>query len=57
MGLEISRTDFYNLLRKRDQVKLSDQEEARVVITYLDDHGSHVFVDEQYVLNNLGNRT
>ena len=38
-------------------MKLSDQEEARLIITYLNDQGCHVFVDEVYVLDNLGNKT
>jgi uncharacterized membrane protein YvbJ len=57
MGLEIDRREFYNLLQKRGEVKLTDQEEIRVIITYLNDQSCHVFVDEQYVLDNLGNKT
>jgi hypothetical protein len=57
IGLEIERREFYNLWRKREEVKLLDQEEARLIITYLDGQGCHVFVDKQYVLDNLRNKT
>jgi hypothetical protein len=56
MGLEIDRKEYYNLLRTRDTTKLTDQQEARVIITYLNDQGCHVFVDEQYILDHLGNK-
>ena len=36
---------------------MTAQEEARAIITYLNDEGCHAFVDEQYVLDNLGNKT
>jgi hypothetical protein len=49
MGLEIDRKEFYNLLRKRSEVNLTDQEEARMIITYLSHSGCYVFVDKSYV--------
>jgi hypothetical protein len=57
IGLEIDRREFHNLLRIRGEVKLTNREEAQVIITYLSDQGCHVFVDEQYVLDNLRNKT
>jgi hypothetical protein len=57
IGLEIDRKECYNLVRKRSEGKVTDQEEARIILTYLNDQGCHVFVDEVYVLNNLGNKT
>jgi hypothetical protein len=57
MGLRIDRKEYYNLVRKRSEGKVTDQEEARIILTYLNDQGCHVFVDEVYVLDNLGNKT
>jgi hypothetical protein len=57
MGLEIERKEFYNLWRKQGETKLSDQEEARIIITYLNDQGYYIFINEVYILNNLGNKT
>jgi hypothetical protein len=36
---------------------VTDQEEARIILTYLNNQGCHVFVNEVYVLDNLGNKT
>jgi hypothetical protein len=44
-------------LCKRGEVKLTDQEEARLIITYLDKQDCHVYVDKVYILDNLGNKT
>lgn len=57
MGLEIDRKEFYNLLRTRTEAKLSNQDEARLIITYLNDQGCHVYVNEVYILDNLENKT
>jgi hypothetical protein len=57
IGLEIDRKEYYNLHRKEAEEKLTPQSEARMIITYLNDQGCHVFVNEQYVLDNLGNKT
>ena len=57
MGLEIDRTKFYNLLRKREASSITDQEEAQLILHYLDSEGCHVEVDEVYILDNLGNKT
>jgi hypothetical protein len=57
MGLEMTRMEWYNLLRKRSEGTLTHQEEARVILTYLSDQGCHVYVDEIYVIDNLGNKS
>jgi hypothetical protein len=57
MGLEFDRKELYNLQHKREETKLTPQEEARLVITHLDGQGCHVHVDEIYVLDNVGNKT
>lgn len=44
-------------MRTRTEAKLSNQDEARLIITYLNDQGCHVYVDEVYILDNLGNKT
>jgi hypothetical protein len=57
MGLEIERREFYNLIHKQGEMKLSNQEEACMIITYLNNQGCHVFINEVYILDNLGNKT
>lgn len=49
MGLELNRKTFYNLQRKETEGSLSDQEEARLVLVYLESQGFHVVVDEVYM--------
>ena len=51
LGLEIDRKAFYNLQRKETQGHLSSQDEARLILTYLEQEGLHVEVDEAYTLN------
>lgn len=43
-------------MRKRGKVKLLAQEEARLILNYLNDEGCHVEVDEVYLIDNLGNK-
>jgi hypothetical protein len=57
MGLEVDRREYYNLHRQREETKLTPQQEARMIIAYLNDQNCHVHVDEVYILDNLGNKT
>lgn len=57
MDLQIERREFYNLQRKRGESKLTAQEEARLIVEFLDKEGCHVEVNELYILDNLGNKT
>jgi len=57
MDLCLDRREFYNLQRKRGKAKLTSQEEAQPIVTFLDDRDCHVEVDEAYILDNLRNET
>jgi hypothetical protein len=51
LGLEIDRKAYYNLQRKETQGHLSSQDEARLILAYLEQEGLHVEVDESYTLH------
>jgi hypothetical protein len=57
MGLEIDRREFYNLHHKRGETRLITQEEAQLILNYLNDESYHVEVDKVYIRDNLGNKT
>jgi hypothetical protein len=55
MGLEVNRMAFYNLQRKESEGQLSDQDQARMILGYLEAHKFHVEIDESYVYDGAGN--
>jgi hypothetical protein len=57
MDLELDRKAFYNLTRKESATVLSDQEQARMLLAYLEDHDYHLAVDEAYTLDLNGKKT
>ena len=54
IGLTIAPKQYYNLLRNEQAFKLSPQEEALLLLHYLESQNVHVVVDEQYVLDERG---
>jgi hypothetical protein len=56
MGLTIDPNRYYNLVRKEQSKSLSPQEEALMLLYYLESQSVHVVVDEQYVLNERGDK-
>jgi hypothetical protein len=56
MGLTIAPKQYYNLLRNEQAFKLSPQEEALLLLHYLESQNVHVVVDEQYVLDERGEK-
>ena len=56
MGLTIDANRYYNLIRKEQTYSLSPQEEALMLLHYLESRNVHVVVDEQYVLDEEGNK-
>jgi hypothetical protein len=56
MGLTIDPNRYYNLVRKEQSKSLSPQEEAMMLLYYLESQSVHVVVDEQYVLNERGDK-
>jgi hypothetical protein len=53
-GWEIDRKQFYNLLRKEDKGTLTRQEE--LVLKVLDNRGLHPRVQDEYILDEDGER-
>jgi hypothetical protein len=51
MGLTIQSKQYYNLIRNENSHSLSPQEEALLLLHYLESQEVHVVVDEQYVLD------
>lgn len=56
MGLIIDPNRYYNLVRKEQSKTLSPQEEALMLLHYLESRSVHVVVDEQYVLDERGDK-
>lgn len=56
MGLELDRKSFYNLQRKESEGQLSSQEQARLLLDYLQHAGFHFEVDEVFTFNAAGDR-
>jgi hypothetical protein len=56
MGLTIDPNRYYNLVRKEQSESLSPQEEAMMLLYYLESQSVHVVVDEQYVLDERGDK-
>ena len=56
MGLTIAPKQYYNLLRNEQAFKLSPQEEALLLLHYLESQNVHVVVDKQYVLDERGEK-
>ena len=56
MGLTIDANRYYNLIRKEQSYSLSPQEEALMLLHYLESRNVHVVVDEQYVLDERGDK-
>lgn len=56
MGLTIDPNRYYNLVRKEQSKSLSPQEEAMMLLYYLESQSVHVVVDEQYVLDERGDK-
>jgi hypothetical protein len=56
MGLTIDPNRYYNLVRKEQSNSLSPQEEAMMLLYYLESQSVHVVVDEQYVLDERGDK-
>lgn len=56
IGLTIAPKQYYNLLRNEQAFKLSPQEEALLLLHYLESQNVHVVVDEQYVLDERGEK-
>jgi hypothetical protein len=48
--LELDRKTFYNLQRKDSDNQLTSQDEARLLLSYLDQEDLHVEIDEVYIL-------
>jgi hypothetical protein len=56
MGLEIGKKEFYNLQRKEFACDLNDQEEARLLLEFLERIDVYVAVLDVYILDEQGNR-
>ena len=56
LGLSIDQKRYYNLHRKEITFKLSNQEEAQMLLHYLNGRKVHVEVLEEYVLDGAGNK-
>jgi hypothetical protein len=56
LGLTIDANRYYNLMRKEQTRTLNPQEEALMLLHYLESRDVHVMVDEQYVLDKAGNK-
>jgi hypothetical protein len=56
MGLELDRKAFYNLQRKESEGQISSQEEALLILSYLEGENFHVEINEEYVLGPGGER-
>jgi hypothetical protein len=55
IGLTIQPKQYYNLIRNENSHSLSPQEEALLLLHYLESQEDvHVVVDELYVLNERG---
>ena len=54
MGLTIGAKQYYNLIRKEQSYSPSAQEEALMLLYYLESRNVHVVVDEQYILDERG---
>jgi hypothetical protein len=48
-GLKLDTKTFYNLCRKEQTTNLTDQEQARLIFTILQDKGFHIIVDDLYI--------
>jgi hypothetical protein len=48
MGLDLDQKSFYNLQRKESVGQVSDQEQARLLLAYLEQEGYYIAVDEAY---------
>jgi hypothetical protein len=56
LGLTIDANRYYNLMRKEQTRTLNPQEEALMLLHYLESWDVHVMVDKQYVLDKAGNK-
>jgi len=56
IGLTIQPKQYYNLIRNENSHSLSPQEEALLLLHYLESQEVHVVVDEQYVLDERGEK-
>ena len=56
MGLELNRKAFYNLQRKEAEGQISSQEEALLILSYLEGENFHVEINEEYILDVDGKR-
>jgi hypothetical protein len=56
LGLTIDANRYYNLIRKEQTRTLNPQEEALMLLHYLESWDVYVMVDEQYVLDEAGNK-
>jgi hypothetical protein len=56
MGLTVEPNRYYNLIRKEQSQSLSPQEEALMLLHYLESRNVHVVVDEQYILDERGDK-
>ena len=54
MGLTIGAKQYYNLIRKEQSYSLSAQEEALMLLYYLESSNVYIVVDKQYILNKRG---
>jgi hypothetical protein len=56
MGLELNRKAFYNLQRKEAEGQISSQEEALLILSYLEGENFQVKINEEYILDVDGKR-
>jgi hypothetical protein len=56
MGLTIDPNRYYNLTRKERSHSLSPQEEALMLLYYLEARDVHVAIDKQYILDERGDK-
>jgi hypothetical protein len=56
MGLTIDPNRYYNHVRKEQSQSLSPQEEALMLLHYLESRNVHVAVSEQYILDERGDK-
>jgi hypothetical protein len=55
IGLEIRKKEFYNLQRKKFACDFNNQEEARLLLEFLERIDVYVVVLNVYILNKQGN--
>jgi hypothetical protein len=57
LGLSIDQKQYYNLMHRKQSYLLSPQEEALIVLHYLEAQDVYVVINKQYILDESGNKT